>query len=303
MPTLIRFEPYFIEEAVFLRIKQIESLGQRESVRSFHDERTRVYTAVSVQDRERAFQDFHLRCFRDLGIEKIFLDVFQEFPLLGAHDLSVQIKSTFRKEREGAELFVNESSHLLAVSLRVSQILNPPGLQRFLRHELLHISDMVDPDFQYDPRPLLGGVGQVEEELIRGRFRVLWDLYVTSRLIHRGKEPFLPLADLQVQFEKAFSNLDSGERSAILKKLIDQKRTQADLIALAQNDRFNKTLGEGGLRCPLCHFTSYGDKRTWNHAQSPIINEIKKDFPRWNTTQGLCSQCFDLYSSRVGSLV
>jgi hypothetical protein len=296
----IRFEPYFIEEAVFLRIKQIEALGQKESAHSFHQGRTRIYETVEKEGQPKAFQDLNATFFSDLCLDKNFQDIFQEYPLLQSSGMDVYVKSTFQKRQERSELFVDGSARTLILSLRVLQTLDLGLLAPFLRHELMHISDMVDPDFQYDPNPVMGGTGQVEEELIRDRFRVLWNLYVSARLVGRGHAPLIPFNNLRGEFERSFSHIDEVEKAKIIQNFVGQKKwTQAELLQLARNERINKPLGEGGLRCPLCHFTSYEDKRVWTAEHQPIVVEIQRDFPKWNPTEGLCSQCFDLYSSRV----
>ena len=336
----IRFEPYFIEESVFLRIKQLENAvipakaiasgdqavnfsknnvenldprlrgdddqdrSNRTMVRSFHERRTHIYETVGKEGQKQAFQTLNESFFRALGLDKSFSDHFQEFPLLQSSDIDMYVKSTFQKRQERSELFIDGSARTLILSLRVLQAIDPQLLAPFLRHELMHISDMVDPDFQYDPNPAMGGVGQVEEELIRDRFRVLWNLYVSARLVQRGHEPFIPFNNLKGEFEQSFSHIDEEAKAKVIQNFVGQKKwTQAELLQLARNERINKTLGEGGLLCPLCHFTSYEDKRVWSEDQHPLIAEIQKDFSAWGPAAGLCSQCFDLYSSRVRSSV
>lgn len=300
MPPLIRFEPYFVEEAVFLRIQEIEKSGKKDLVRLFHDERARLYETVSKADQESKFRTFYLKHFHSLEIEKIFTDVIREFPLLQSSDLQVLVKSTFRKNQEAADLFVDPPILRLVISIRVPQILNPSYVGRFLRHELLHVSDMLDPAFHYSPKPELGGVGGVENNLIRERFRLLWDLYVSSRLIQGDHEPLIPLIELKEKFERSFSYLDDARKAQIIAEFVGKKKwTQAGLVRLARNDRVNKSLGKGGLRCPLCHFTSYENVRVWTPEQAPVIYEVRKDFPGWKPPQGLCTQCYDLYESRA----
>lgn len=300
MPPLIRFEPYFVEEAVFLRIQAAEKLGQKDSVRLFHEERARLYETVSKAEQESKFRTFYLKHFHSLEIEKIFTDVIREFPLLQSSDLQVLVKSTFRKNQEAADLFVDPPVLRLVINIRVPQILNPSYVGRFLRHELLHVSDMLDPAFHYSPKPELGGVGGVENNLIRERFRLLWDLYVSSRLIQSDHEPLIPLIDLKQNFERSFAYLDDARKAEIIAEFVGQKKwTQAGLVRLARNDRVNKSLGKGGLRCPLCHFTSYENVRVWTPEQAPVIYEVRKDFPGWKSREGLCTQCYDLYESRA----
>ena len=59
-------------------------------------------------------------------------------------------------------------------------------LTEFLRRELLHVADMCDPAFAYSPTPELGGSCQTDNDLIRDRFRLLWDAFVEARMRRWG---------------------------------------------------------------------------------------------------------------------
>jgi hypothetical protein len=72
-----------------------------------------------------------------------------------------------------------------------------------------------------------------------------------------------------------------------------------DLVGWAQDARSIKTLGEGGLRCPLCDFTCYEPIKNWSSEMSVVADEIKKDHPQWTPESGICPQCFDLYNCRT----
>ena len=65
-----------------------------------------------------------------------------------------------------------------------------PALTRYCRHELMHIHDMLDPTFGYDPDTRVGQ-NPGEETLILHRYRMLWNISVDSRLTVMGKEPML----------------------------------------------------------------------------------------------------------------
>ncbi len=64
------------------------------------------------------------------------------------------------------------------------------------------------------------------------------------------------------------------------------------------------TLGEGGLRCPVCDFTSHDFIRICKDENMFSADEVKKHHPNWDPSQGLCPQCFKLYSfeNKVGVL-
>ncbi len=74
--------------------------------------------------------------------------------------------------------------------------------------------------------------------------------------------------------------------------------TQEGLLQFAKDERILKNLGEGGTRCPLCHFPTHIKSDVNLSASAAIIEEIKNDFPLWNPQEGLCRQCFEMYSSK-----
>jgi hypothetical protein len=80
----------------------------------------------------------------------------QEQPLIGAHVERCFVVGATQAKEEGAELFVapdqKENSHgrrTLRLLIRPESLLNAEDLRTFLRHELFHISDMLDPAFSY----------------------------------------------------------------------------------------------------------------------------------------------------------
>ena len=90
------------------------------------------------------------------------------------------------------------------------------------------------------------------------------------------------------------------ERKPILCKVQGcESLRQVDLLDWAGDPRSVKVLGEGGLRCPLCDFTSFDPVEHWGDETVAVVSEIKKDYPLWEPKQGICPQCFDLYGLRV----
>ena len=55
--------------------------------------------------------------------------------------------------------------------------------------------------------------------------------------------------------------------------------------------------GEGRARpCPLCRFPSF-ELIDGERLPAEVTEEISSDFPGWQSRQGVCRQCADLYSS------
>ncbi|GMW03182.1 MAG: hypothetical protein AMXMBFR84_43170 [Candidatus Hydrogenedentota bacterium] len=73
----------------------------------------------------------------------------------------------------------------LLIRLDVDLFGHPSQMQTFMRRELMHIDDMLDPAFEYDP-----SLSQFFDECgmpnaLRDRYRVLWDAYVDGRISAR----------------------------------------------------------------------------------------------------------------------
>ena len=84
-----------------------------------------------------------------------------------------------------------------------------PALTRYCRHELMHISDMLDPVFGYDPDTKVGQ-NPGEETLILHRYRMLWSLSVDSRLTAAGKEPMLRKEDRFKEFRSWYRKIPAA---------------------------------------------------------------------------------------------
>ena len=164
----------------------------------------------------------------------------------------------------------------------------------------MHVADMLDPAFAYDPHAPLGGSNEVEEDLIRERFRVLWDLWTHGRMQRRGWPTLRDDTARRQEFERAFALLASARRTALVERMIRQDRwTQRELLALATDERLTKTLGQGGVRCPLCHFPTQDGVRDWSGARAAVAEAIRADYPSWSACEGACGQCAELYRSRA----
>ena len=180
------------------------------------------------------------------------------------------------------------------------RVLDLTFLESFLRHELTRISDMLSFDFQYSPHPVFGGKNEIENNLIRERFRLLWDSYIDARARGKGFKTIKAYEEQKEEFERKFFFLAVLEREQILTKIQGcENLMQIDLLNWAGDPRSVKVLGEGGLRCPLCDFTSFNPIKHWGAETLSVVNEIKKDHPQWEPSQGICAQCFDLYGLKI----
>lgn len=285
MKYALKFEPAFVEDAVFLAIRSLEASGEKTVTGLFHSEKNRIY---EERKEEGAFQELHENFFLRLGLHSAFKDLLREFPFLDDPKLMVFIRRAYGRREEGSELYLEGDSKTVLLSLQTKRVLERFFLEAFVRHELLRVSDMLDPLFQYSPNAVLGGASEAEENLIRDRFRFLWDLYIDLRV---GKEGF----------ETIIEKKKTGpEMARLFEKVHDRNRwTQEELLKLARSEQWGRAIEQGGFRCVLCGFQSY-QRADFGEVEADFIaQEIQRDRPDWKPSLGTCNQCFELYRSRI----
>lgn len=302
----INLDPTFIEEAVFLLMRDKQGDGL---YRDFCNEKEEIYRKnISGDERDNAFKLLYKKYFCNLGLEDFLKNICKDFPHLYKPEIRVVVKRVWNKKHEEAELYVQPSASprgeprqkTIYLGILVRRTLDLTFLGSFLRHELTRISDMLMSDFQYLPHPELGGKNEIEDNLIRERFRLLWDFYIDARLRGKGVKTIKSYEEQKEEFERKFFFLDPSEREQILREIQERENLmQIDLLSWAGDPRSMKVLGEGGLRCPLCDFTSFNPIEHWDAETLPVVNEIKKDYPHWEPRQGICPQCFDLYGLKI----
>lgn len=296
---VIKFDPSFVEEAVFLRMA---GKGKDDPVvKRFHQEREGIYQGNQGEGQNRDFPGLYNDYFDHLGLKALFEDIAGEYTLLQRPDLSIFIKRIWSKKQEDVELYIQDGLKTIYIALMAGRVLELDFLRSFLRHELWRVSDMLDPVFQYSPDISLNGKNELEDNLIRDRFRALWDMYITARISRKGYVPFKSTDEQRQEFRKIFFFLGESEQQAIISKLSERGDLKhVDLLGWAQDERSIKLLGEGGLRCPLCSFSCYEPVRdNWPSESSFVLKEIEREHPGWNLSQGICPQCFDLYHGRI----
>lgn len=240
----VRFDPAFVEEAVFLGLGRSTAAGTHPMASAFHWEREAVYELAEAQ-RDAAFQQLALRYFQSLGLAELFTARLEEFPQLSDRIELAVVRRVWSRKDEQVELYVGrapearlpvEASTTLFIGLQVSRCLDRGKLVAFLRHELMHVADMLDPGFTYDPGVGLGGECPPENELIRERFRVLWDLWVHARMRRRQWQTILDDDTRQRDVMRAFAFLSPMGQEELVTAVGQQDHwTQGELLALARH--------------------------------------------------------------------
>jgi hypothetical protein len=220
----IDYEPALVEAAV---------LATGGDGRAFHDARDPLYGIADAEARERAFVALHARWFQRLGLDRSLTGALAERPEVGAACARCVVGRAGGAAAEAADLLVAPPARpTLLVRCTPERLAVPERALAFLRHELLHVADMLDPDFGYEPR-LPAGSGRRPDARLADRYRVLWDAYVDGRLVAGARA----LASLRVErlreFRSAFPEL-GDEAPAAFREFFDaRRRTHAELVAFA----------------------------------------------------------------------
>jgi hypothetical protein len=229
----LKFDSSFVEEAVFLTVK-----GKGASdrfVKTFHRDRERMYqTQLPAQERDRQFMAFYETHFHELGLRQIFEQLILEFPRVCQPAILVFMKRVWSKQEEEVELYVQGELKTVYIGLQVTRICDREFLKKFLTHELTRVSDMLDPRFQYSPFPDLGGASEIEDNLVRERFRILWDIYIKGRLRKKGYSSEDSEEDQMSILKRGFPFWDEKRRGQISAQVRGGENfRQRDLLELA----------------------------------------------------------------------
>ena len=267
-------------------------------------------TAVAETDGEGELED------DDEKDNEIAYDLAREFE---ERIKEVTVKRAINKVDEGSNVLNCVSGNpLIEMRVLASRFSNPEEAQEldaFLIHELMHAKDMVDPEFDYEDAFIPGNPSV--KNLITARFRLLWNMYVDSRLARMGVVSVLPKEARYREFDNFYRKIPEKQRKGIFEGLWKtEKLTHEELLSMATDldTLMSKYVDPGemtdedkdyihlqGSPCPLCKFPTY------NWVDDPesicdemVIEAIQIDFPDWESRDGGCDRCIEVYELRAG---
>ena len=306
----IRFDAHLVEGAVLLAEADLHSLQRRR----FRHERNHCYESEDPEERDRQFSAFHHRWFDRMQLGRPVERLLGAYPTVRAGTERCLVLPADRAKNEIADLRdetmgpdpVRDDGETrphvrpsLFLQVRPALVADSGEFERFLAHELLHVADMLDSAFGYDPElpPLEGGPARVNQ--VRDRYRVLWDCTIDGRLSRTRGVPEGVAGARQGEFAAAFpeSGPDVEER---FRSWWERPRpSHAEIMAVA----IARLPAASSRICPLCRFpyaSLYPDVAS---LPEELLRRIRDEFPSWTVEQGLCLPCADLYTVQVGALV
>jgi hypothetical protein len=277
--------------------------GRRPGVASlqihrFHFERERIYSTLDPDERADAFSRLYLRWFQHWGLDRPLKDALAVFPELEPALSVLAFRKGRTRSEEGAEMYVNASGHRNGVvALRAMQFERDEMLVPWLRRELMHLADMVDPRFGYSPAIPGGESSLGQHRPVLERYRLLWNISIEGRLERRFGSPQKKF--YQDQFDRAFAFWTEEKRRETFDSFwndVSPKHEGLMSTALDPRQSMNSDRPMPGAACPLCGFSTF-DWAKFSEVHPRTIKAIRTEFPDWNLKQGVCSRCAEIYRS------
>ena len=303
-PFSVEYEPGLVEETVLLRIP-----GAPEES-SFRKLRDRIYAVTDSEQRERQFREFHAEWFVRLQLGRPITESLLEQHALFRGTQRCCVLPARTTQEEGADLHGlraaspadREPDKVIVIRLKPARLLDPPGARTWLRHELMHVTDMLDPAFGYEPQLPSPDAGPAFTTLLQERYRVLWDCWIDGRLVRRGWSPEEALEKRWEEFRKTFAAFGPEARQRFQELLASDSQTHAALVALALHPVLETSPSlaaqTGPQPCPLCRFPTFPLGSGETELSDEVRDQIREDFPKWRPEHGLCRQCAGLYGAR-----
>jgi hypothetical protein len=304
----IGYEPRLVEDAV------MAVLPGRAEEPVFRTERDGLYTISDRDEREARFSAVHVAWFERLGLAQPVTDALREQPSVAARTTGCLVTGAASRREEGAELFVAAGASGTETGRRTAVLRLCPGafadretLRALLRHELMHVADMLAPTFGYTPRWVGAATEMLPDALVRERYRVLWNTSVDGRLARRGWTPPGVRATRLAEFTGAFPMLGRHTGAAFERLFAGRRPTHTELVQFAVEPERILEAGRGGERqpphpgerCPLCGCPTHVFEPDPGHLSRDVRARIQASFPEWTPAHGLCRQCADLFRARL----
>jgi hypothetical protein len=279
-PLAIDYQPALVEAAVLAAVRVRGQAG------ALAGERDPLYEIADREERDAAFLRLHARWFERLALHRPLEQALAERPAIGAGCARCLVAAAADRRGEAADLLgAPPASPTLVVRVTADTLGAgaPPLL--FLRRELLHVADMLDPAFGH---PAATG-GRGLESPVRDRYRVLWNTAVDGRLAAAGLAPATARADRRRELGRAFPELGAAAEAAFERFWGAGQLTHAALLAFAR--------GADGARrlCPLCGLPTGGAEPV--SLAPPALAAAAADFPAWDPRGGgVCPRCAEIYA-------
>ena len=300
----LQYDPNLIEQTIFQAARHDPNLEAE-----LHRATDPLYELADEGEKDARFRDVYQALFRRLELDRLVPGLLAERPHLERAVGRCIVREAPAARKETAELYVKQAENdpgpatrTIIIQICPASLLEPSGFIPRTRRELLQISDMIDPRFGYRKESLAGG--QPRENLIRDRYRVSWDVYAEGRLAQEDQGDEEAIRSLGLAFQRVFPGHPATRTARAFERVSEANNLTHDRILewaespplLFEEEDVRPGGGPpvGGQACPVCGFATHD----WFDVDDStgIRSAVRRDFPHWNPTQGICRQCAELYA-------
>jgi hypothetical protein len=284
----VAYDAGLVEEAVLLHEPGLP-VPERQA---FRRERDRVYEVRDPEEREARFEELHGRWFMQLGLDRPLHETLSEQKVVLERTEGCRVLRASARADEMADVWTDVGGHTprrVVVRLRPASFLDADRLRALLRHEFFHVTDMLDPGFAYQPELPPSDWGPAHDNLLRDRYRAVWDATIDGRLFHLGRLDKRGRELRAREFAQAFPGL-GAEAEARFSAWFDEARpTHAGIVAFVLDPSGARSL------CPICRLPASALDPDPDRLGAEAREELRSDHPEWDPSKGICAQCANLY--------
>ncbi len=290
-------------------------------VATYHAEAESIYQIRPVEQRAARFRELYKRWFYLGQFNALVADAFVELPEITRNTSVVTVTRAVSSAEERADLSSHTGSavtaqhrkHWIGIRVMPARFLAEENLRPWLRHELWHVRDMLDPVFAYRRDELSQAAGNAErlpERVVQDRYSLFWALSIDVRIERAGLKTLRSPVERRARLAQAFRNISPDVIDSAIETLGHTRGlTHPELLELARHPRqlFGQNSPQdgttqplSGTTCPLCRFPTFEWAELTSPTSDTIIAGIRRAYPHWSPELGVCSTCCDLFRIREG---
>lgn len=243
----VAYDAVLVEESVLLAERRLSVADAG----TFRAERDRIYDTDDPDEREARFEELHGRLFLQLGLDRPLHEVLADRPELLLRSRACRVMPAVCRSEEAADLRAQVDAPggtpTIVIRLRPQSLLDQERLRTLLRRELLHVADMLDPTFGYVPELPGLETDPALVNLLRERYRVVWDATVDGRLCRDGLLETRARAARLAEFRTTFPMLRDRADITFGSWFDEPRPSHAAIVAFIQ-----EPLGPGTSCGALC---------------------------------------------------
>ncbi len=313
MHTLV--DPRLTEESVFLALLK-NAPDPRAELARYHRLADEIYKISDSELREMEFQKLHRDVFSRLRLNEHIESAADYFPDLKIRLARLVLVYSERRKDEDAELFHHVvDGWSLVFRVRAETLIDPRAFRRIALHEMSHASDMLSPEFGYVRSTGDTQHNAQQRDMVRDRFRCLWDICIDGRLNRENEQPLQRREGHELNFLRHFgvSKLTQTLFFRLWAVQVPAKPTGMSLMMAAGAPEALCALAGvevavpaqmADIRsftamCPLCQCPTTDWVRDNTLIPNDVILSIHAKFPDWTSSEPICRQCEEMFQASL----